>query len=267
VQQQPQQPPTAQLPQAQAYNPLMGQQGSVNNQGVYTAGQLPQQYYQQQVIPQFQAPQNQAMEAQQAQMIQQLLANPMTMGPQQIAQLQGQSRDQASLLQQQTAGQLAGNQARRGMGDSSRYAQSQQRQLKSDTNRGLLDQFRNIDIQALQQNRADQYGALGAADQFQGNQLQRAIGGYGAQLSGLGAQGNEQQAFLTSLMNRFNNQEDLLGKQANSQQNAIQQALARDQFGAQNSQWGDQMEFNYRQAQQNEQNNLLQNLLAQYGGQ
>ncbi len=273
---QPQQPPQpvytpqpAPQPQPQAPQPIpfYGQPGTVNSQGVYTAGQVPQQVYQQQTIPQWLQPKNPEMDMAQQQNIMGMLGSGGTMNPQVVAQLQGKSRDQAALMLQQQQGLAGASMARRGMGDSSRYNQATAHKMQSESNRGLLDQFRNIDIQAADKNRADQLAALGAADNFQNNQMSRASTGYGNTLAGLGQNRTEQQSFLDSLMSRYGLQEDLLGRQASTMQSANSQAMQANQQSADNSHWADQMELNYRQQQQNEYNTYLQYMMSGLGAQ
>ena len=224
--------------QAQAaapVNPQYGTQGQVNAQGVYTAGQAPTQIYNPQRVQQFQAPDLSSVQQPHMQLIQQLLSNPQTMTPQVLDQLKGREQDAAALMEEQTRGQIAAHAARRGIGTDSNYVQGQMRNLSNATSRGLLDSYRDIDINAIGQNRADMMNALNMGDQFQNSALQRAISAYSPVLAAGQEQRAENTTGLDSLMNRYQLQEGMLGNQANSLQQAIQGnrqfELGKDQIG------------------------------------
>jgi hypothetical protein len=273
---------TPQQPQQPAPAPAPVNTGQVDAQGAYTPGQVPTQTYQQQAIPQFQAPQFQGIQNQQQSMVQQLMNNPYTLSPQVLSQMKGTNRDQAVLMEKQMLGDMRGSLGARGIDPNSAYGQSLARGVMGDTNSAILSGNRALDIQAAQTNRNDLLQAMEAGNTFQNSALQRAIGGYGATLSGAQAQGNEQQRYLDSLYQQFGagmqgNQlavQSRLGAEGNRLQG---QGLANDmtKFGqtydlqnrqfdwsktmdernfglasgaqsAANSQWEDQMAFQYQ---------------------
>lgn len=241
-------------------DPRLGQQGSVNQQGVYTPGTAPQFTYNPVATPAFVQPQTRGIEQLQAQQIAQMLQSGGSMNPQIVAQMQGQLADQAALMQQQNIGQSAQSLALRGVGNQSGQFNANARDIRSNTANNLLDQYRQLNVAAAQQNQQDMLNNLGAADSFQGNLLSRAIGGFNANLSGQAAESNQQQAFLNSLYDRYGMQEDLLSRQSQSQLSANQQGLQQQQINQSGSQFYDELEYRYRLAQQQQLQNYL-NLL------
>jgi hypothetical protein len=254
------------LPQTQATT--AGNPGSVDSQGVYSAGQAPVAPYQQQQIQGFQAPYS-PLQGQTQQSLQTLLQNPSTMDSRAIAQLQGQYSDQANLMERQTLGQLGSQLASRGIDTRSGYGLAQQRQLMSDTNRNILNNNRSVQLQAGQQNRQDLMNALGLAGQFDSQLFNQALGGYGANLQGIASNRAEQQTFLDNLMQQFGMNQGMLGQQAATTQQALGRNQQNSQFysqlGQNQNQFLDNMAFNYQGAQQREQDNLLQYLMQQGG--
>ena len=226
----PAQPAPAPAPQP-APDPQLGRQGRVDAQGVYTAGQAPTQTYQAQRINQFQAPDLAAVNNPLQQMIQGLLGNPQTMGPQVINQLKGRERDAAALMEKQTRDQMMNQLAARGISSDSPYAQGMLRNLEAGTNRGMLNSFRDIDINAIGQNRADMMNVAGLADSFQNSALNRAISAFQPQLQVAGERRAEQSNMIDSLMQRFGMQEGLLGNQAQTLQSAISGQRSADLQG------------------------------------
>ncbi len=258
-------PQQRQQPQPlQAGSPQLGQQGSVNGSNVYTAGQAPNYVYNPQQVAQFAQPTARGMENQQAGNLMQMLQSGGSMNPQVVAAMQGQLADQSALLQQQQQGQIRANGASRGIGDS-RFIGGQQRQAGSDANSELLNQYRNLAIQAAQTNQSDQLNNLGAADSFQNGLLNRAISGYNTTLAGQGQQRTEQQAFLDSMMQRYGMQEGMLQNQAQSAQGANAQSMQQNQMNQQGGQFDANLELQYRQQQQNEQNMWLNYLTSGIG--
>ncbi len=232
-------------------DPRLGQRGSVDARGVYTAGQAPTQTYQAQHVKDFRAPDLSSVQAPTQKLIEQLLANPQTMTPQVIDQLKGREQDAASLMERQIRDSIMGDAARRGLGVDSNYVQGQIRGLADSTNRGLLGSYRDIDINAIGQNRADMMNAIGTGNDYQNQALQRAISAFNPSL----AVGQERRAEgtteLDSILQRFGAQEGLLGNQAQT----IQAALGRDMQGGiaaadrqqRESEFGRQFGFNVDQ--------------------
>lgn len=275
--------------------------GTVNAQGVYSPGQAPSQQYTPQAVQQFQAPAGMQQTDHQLQGLLQQLMGTQTFSPQNVAQMKGQGADQAALLGRQAQGQLKDNLAARGISSRLGMGQAQNRQIMSDTGQQILNNNRNIDLAAAQQQRQDLLSSLQAGGDFQNSVMGRALSGYNANLSGLGANRDEATTSIQSALQQY--QAGLQGQQLASQSalgaqgNALQgQQLAQQgsqfdrnfgldtqkfdyqktvddrQFGAQaaaqgaaNSQWADQMAFQYQKAQQDEFNGLLQYLMS--GGQ
>lgn len=235
--QQPQQP----QPQAQQFG--QGNAGSVNAEGVYTAGQAPTNTYQAQQVAQFQMPQNQQLQGQTNNLLQQLMQNPQSMNPQVVGQMKGQLTDQAASLERQTMGQLQDQLAARGLNVNSGYGLGQQRSVMADTNRSILDNFRNVDLQANQQNRQDLLQALGLGNQMQNDQLSRALQGYQGQLAGLGAQRDENLAAQNAAMQAFQANQGMLGQQSSSLLNAVQNRLQGQSLNNQASQFAQSLGF------------------------
>ncbi len=279
--------------------PQMSQNpGSVTAEGVYRPGQYNGPTYQAQQISQFQAPQFGGMQQQAQGLVQQLLANPQSLSPQVLAQMKGQSADQAAILQRQSANQLKAGLAARGINANSGYGLGQQRALMADTNSNLLNSLRGLDITAAQTGRQDQLNALNAANQFQNLGFQQALGGYQAALQGMDANRNEQQLAIQSALQNWNTNQQAQqlasqsqlaansnSNQAQSIQNQMRQfgenlGFQREQFdfgkqqqaeqmaaaerarGQQQANWEDQMAFQYQQANQSQWNSLLDYLMG-----
>lgn len=202
--------------------------------GTYQAPPPPQgSIYQAQHINQFQAPQNSAMQGQVEGLVGQILQHPESMGVDVVNQMKGQTRDQAALMQQQTMGQLQQNLAGRGIAGDYGYGAGQQRQVMSDTNRGVLDNYRNLDIQAAQTNRADQMNAAGLGQNYLNNQFSQGLQGYQAGLQGQQLQGQENQNAANSQLQNWQAQQGAQQSQQQSIMQAIQMAIGQGQFGQQ----------------------------------
>ncbi len=267
--------------------------------GVYRPpAQLPQQTYSAQQIQQFQQPQYQGMQDQQAQMVQQLMNNPYTLSPEVLSQMRGGMTDQAALLARQTQGQMASQMAARGISPNSNYAQGQNRAVLQGMNSDIMNNNRGLNIAAAQSNRGDLLNAIQAGGDFQNQALQRAIGGYQAGLAGTEAQraenalamNSQHQNWQTALQalglgssSALQNQGlNLQGQQINNQASQFDRnfgfqqqqfdwqrsvddrnfGASQAQAGAANDRWADQMAFQYQQAQNDEWNNLLGYLMG-----
>jgi hypothetical protein len=214
--------------------------------------QAPQNTYQAQQVQQFQAPQQQEIGAQQQQLIQRIMQNPESMSAQNVAQMKTAQQEQALAAQKQMMNQLGGNMASRGIDPGSPgYAQMLQRQTMQDTSSQMLGANRAIDLQKMQQDRADQLGALGASTDYMNSALGRAVSGFQTGLQGTEAQRAEQLAGIGSgrELSQLNNQ---------AQQQGFSDAMQQATLGSQN-------EFNQYQSQFNAQNAAQQNALANEG--
>jgi hypothetical protein len=182
---------------------------------IYKPGQLPSgqlPIYDPMKMSQFEMPNQGISNALQTQLMNQMLANPHSMSDQNVAQLKGQQTDEALLMNKQLQDQLMQQGASRGaMGGS---IDSGQRRLASSLADSVLGGNRQIDLQKMQQDRADELGALGASNDVLGGQMGRATSGYGAQLSGQQAQAAQNMAGHDS--------------QAQQVQFALQQALSQE---------------------------------------
>lgn len=214
--------------------------------------QAPQNAYQAQQVQQFQAPQQQGIDAQQQQILQRIMANPESMSAQNVAQMKMAQQEQALAAQKQMMNQLGGNAASRGIDPGSPgYAQMMQRQAMQDTSSQMLGANRAIDLQKMQQDRADQLSALGASNDYLNASLGRAVSGFQTGLQGTEAQRAEQLAGIGSgrELSQLNNQ---------AQQQGFSDAMQQATLGSQN-------EFNQYQSQFNAQNAAQQNALANEG--
>lgn len=220
-----------------------GNAGSVNAEGVYTAGQAPTNTYQAQQVAQYQAPQLGGMQEQQQQMIQNLMNNPYSLGPEQLAQMKGASTDQAALLERQTMNQLQDQLAARGMNVNSGYGMGQQRALMADTNSNILNNLRGIDMQAAATNRGDLLNALGMSSQFQNDANSRAGQNYQLGLAGQQAQQGENLAAQNSALQAFQANQGMQGQQSSSLLNAIQNRNQSASIANQASQFGQSLGF------------------------
>jgi hypothetical protein len=159
--------------------------------------------YQPTQFSQFQAPDFSQFQPGQDALIQQLLANPESMGANTVNQMKaGQSEAMARMLQdaQSRMGQSA---ARRGaLGGLA----AGERRLNEAGLSDLLGAHRDIDINAAQTNFNDRLNAMGAVEGNLASRLGRATQGYGATLQGQMAQDD-------------------------AQRHAIQSALQNEQFG------------------------------------
>lgn len=217
---QPHQPQPLQQPQprpAPAQQQAPANYGSVNQEGVYTAGQYAGPQYQAQQMGGFQGPNMGAFNDQQQALLARMLANPGTMNDQRVAQMKGQYTDQAAQMARQQNDQIRGAMAARGRNVNSGQALGQQRQVLSDMNANILNNMRTVDLQAAQQNRQDELAALNAAGQFGQQQFQQALGGYQANLQGMDANRQEQLAGIQSALQNWNVNQDMLGRQSQSQ--------------------------------------------------
>lgn len=228
----------------------VGSVGTVSSKGVYSGGQAPTMTYQQQYIPQFQAPNTGQIGEQTQSLMSQFMSNPYSLSPQTVAQMKGTARDQAALLEKQTMGNMMGALGARGIDPNSKYGLAQQRALQAGTNRDILNSNRALDIQAALQNRNDMMQAINLGNQYEDSVFGRAAQAYGLGLQGLGMQGQEQQRFLDSIARNY--QLGLQGAQlgSSSQLSAVGNDLTRRGQDLQNSQFGQNLDFNYEQLRQ-----------------
>lgn len=162
----------------------------------YHAGQLPTDQlpiYQAAQIGQFQNPLNQQVSNAHNDLMLQVLQNPQSLNPQVVSMMKEQQKEAALAMQQQQQQQLMQNAAGRGASNDGAVAAAMRR-IGTGTQGNILDQYRNIDIQAANQGLQDRLNALGMADQYQSGVMGRGVSGYGAQLQGQQAQA--QQGYL-----------------------------------------------------------------------
>lgn len=206
---------------------------------VYKPGQLPGQdlgTYNAHQFSQFSAPDQSAVEGQQSALLQKLLGST-SMSDQNVAQLQEQNKEGALSMQHQLQDQMGQSAAARGVTGGGAFG-ANQRRLGEDAIQQILKGNRDISLQKMTQDRADQTGAMGLANETLNSRMNRATQGYGAQLAGQGAQAGENfKAFDTGrdqtkfALDRALSQEGLNKSGADSMQNAWGQSTG---FGLQN---------------------------------
>lgn len=249
----------------QGWNPMTSPQ--LNNP-IYNPATFNQQFSQYGFDPsrisQFGAPNQEAIDAQQQQMLQRQFANPHTMGPEAVAALKAKQQETALALQRSQFGDIDSAAAARGTVGSG-MQQAAQNQVRNQTGQNILSSYRDIDLQKMQQDRMDETGVLNNANQFQNSQMNRAIGGYGATLSG---QQERERGFQS---------EALSAQQAEAQRAQQMQDNAAQQWQGYQSQanadaqnlgvWGQQNQnyFNLLGQDQNNQQLALQRFLGSQG--
>lgn len=113
---------------------------------------------------------------QQAAMVQQMMANPHTMGQQQQDQLAERQKESANRMMQQMGQQQGQQMAGRGFSGNSGSQQAMQQQNQSDMMQQILGGRRDIAMQAAQTNRQDELNALNASMGFTGQEYQQDMG-------------------------------------------------------------------------------------------
>jgi len=223
----------------QGYNlgtqPFSTYQGATFNENVpqaYQAGQLnqaPMATYSPDQFAQWQGPSQQAQEAQQNDLLQQMFASPHSMSDANVEQLKAQQRESALAMQRQLQGQLdqqAASLGRLGGGMN----QANQRQLGLDTLSQVLAGNRDIALQKMQQDRLDELNLLGLSNEMLSGQMGRASTAYGQQLAGQQAQAQANLQGVQSQQNatQYGLQRDVAQESLN--QAAVQSALQRAQM-------------------------------------
>lgn len=109
---------------------------------------------------------------QQSAMVQQMMANPHTMGQQQQDQLGERQKESAQRMMQQMGQQQGQQMAQRGFSGNSGSQMAMQQQNQSDLMQQILSGRRDIALQAAQTNRQDELNALNASMGFTGQEFQ-----------------------------------------------------------------------------------------------
>jgi hypothetical protein len=248
--------------------------GSLAGMGANVASGL--QAYQPAAISQFNAPDQSALNSSMGALVQRLLANPQTMGPDVVNAMKEKEKEQALSMQEQMLGSLQQRGAATGMLNSGQNTAQEQSARESMISR-LTGAYRDLDLAAVKQNRQDELGALGAGMDFTGNQLAQALQGYGATLQGQQAQADENRAGNDSQFRNAGFQYDMqqgdrdYGLRSNHQ--SFTQDLANKEFqdnmrrfdltfGEGQRQFNSGQQFNWANMANNNQNALIRYLLG-----
>lgn len=143
---------------------------------------------------QYQAPQDYGMTGRQAQLLQQMGANPNTLSDAVVAQMKGQARGDEALMTKQLMAQHAGQMAARGLGGGGQTQMGQAAMLAALAG-NVMNSNRALDIQKAMQDRADQLQVAGAMGDFSTQASDRAIQAYQAQLAGQQAEAQNRQFY------------------------------------------------------------------------
>jgi hypothetical protein len=225
----------------------------------YQAGQFQTQVNQPGALPgsyqgsqfsQFQNPNQQALNDAQQQLLQRLLQNPETLGPQQLAQLKEKQKEAALLQEQQGLQNAMQNAASRGTTNGGALA-GIQRQLGADRATNVINSNRDLDLAAALQNRQDMTQALGAVESILGGQMSRASQGYQNVLQGQTTQADDTRNVSQDAIQRAlaGNAQDLDASRLNLQKEGMQMDQNFQQF----------------QTQRSAEDANLQRLLSQFG--
>jgi hypothetical protein len=136
------------------------------------------------MFSQFQSPDHDFTNWQQLQLVNQILANPDTLNPHVIDQLQQRSQEEAMDMAKQLQDQQQSDLVDRGFSMSGGTADAQKRATNENLTNAILGKRRDIEIQAAQQNRQDETNALAAAEGILQGQTGRAGQVYGNVLQG-----------------------------------------------------------------------------------
>lgn len=172
---------------------------------------------------QYQAPQQQGLENQLGQQMSQMVANPHSMSNDNVAMLQAQQREQAALMAQQSGQQNAAQWASRGMAGGGQQDLGQRR-LNDSLMSSVLGSNRDVMLQKMQQDRADELAVQQAGNAYLSNELGRSGDAFKLGLAGEQAQAEENfRNWSTGTSN------DLQGRQLDIQQQLGQGGLNMDQ--------------------------------------
>jgi hypothetical protein len=154
-------------------------------------------------ISQYQAPVgHDAANAQQLQVIQQMLASGGTMNPAVVNQMKQRASEEQMLMARQLQAQNDDEMSARGFSAGGGMAQASQRRSQENMQNAILGSNRDLDINAASTNRQDMLNALGASESILGGQSGRSTSQYGAGLAGQTAQAGDRQAVSQSGINR-----------------------------------------------------------------
>jgi hypothetical protein len=216
-------------------DPFKTYQASQFNVNTPQLGQLPGSYQGTQ-FSQFASPDQAAVTAQQNQLLSAILGNPETMNPQVLAQLKEKQKE-AALLQEKQGGQLARQfAASRGMTNGAGLAGILS-QLSGATGDQIIKSNRDLDLAALERNRADQLAALGMADSVMSGQMGRAGQAFQNTLAGQGAQAQDSRSVAQDAIARAiaGHGADMQSAAFNLQQQAMNADERFKQFGTERS--------------------------------
>ena len=172
---------------------------------------------------QYQAPPQQGLENQLGQQMSQMVANPHSMSDENVAMLQAQQREQAALMAQQNSQQNAAQWAARGMAGGGQQDLGQRR-LNDTLMSSVLGSNRDVMLQKMQQDRADELNVQQAGNAFLTGQLGRSGEAYKTGLAGEQQQADENfRNWSTGTANA------LQGRQLDVQQQLGEGGLAMDQ--------------------------------------
>jgi hypothetical protein len=179
------------------YNVAAPQVGIPSN----PAAQLPESY-QGSTFTQYQAPQHQAQNQQQLDLISRLLANPQTQSPQVIEQMKQKQMEEQLLMGQQYNQQAQDNLAARGFSVGGGQADAARRASQDSVMSAILGQNRDIEIGAANQNRTDELNALNASEGILQGQQVRGGEIYNNTLKGQGMQAEDKRMVSQDAINR-----------------------------------------------------------------
>jgi len=212
-------------------------------------GDLPGSYQGSQ-YSQFAGPDQQQTTAMQNSLMQAILGNPETLGPQQLAQLKEKQKEAALMQEQQGLALAQQFAAQRGTTNGAALA-GLLSQIRGETGNSIITGNRDLDLAAMQQNRADQLAALGMSDSLMSGQMSRASQGFQNTLAGQSAQAQDTRSVAQDAISRA-----ITGHDAN---------LASAGMGLQKE--GMQADENFRQfgTERSAQDADLQRILQQFG--
>lgn len=215
----------------------------------YQAGpQVPQfnapQSYQGTQFAQFQSPDQQAMNAQQTALMSRVLGDPHSMNAQNVAQLKERQKESALAMARQLGQQAGSIGAARGLqGNGSAVGQAQ-RAVDQNMLAEILGGNRDIDLQKMQQDRADELQALQASEALQQGQLGRSRDAFSSTLLGQTTQATDDRSVS---------------------QDALQSGLAEFDARMQGNRFNADERFRQFETERGAQDASLQRALAQFG--
>lgn len=194
---------------------------------------------------QFSGPSDNGIGDQQTALMKSILGNPTTMNDQAVGILQERQKASALDMAKQLKDQAAQQAASRGTLGGGEFDRLNG-QIDASTLNSILSGNQNIALQKMQQDRADQLGALGASSDLLNSQFGRAQGAYQSTLAGQTAQAGANQMASDSALRQagfnltkgqagadeqFRNYQSQFGaQQAGLQRQLAQEGLNKDSF-------------------------------------